>query len=137
VSAADAAAAQNYLITQAPIETAWAQALGLEPAELETETALLAFSDTLSLALCGELKTPLDVEAPGRDGRALTFRVAARPQRSFDFIVSPWPFHVNELVVEGEARPLPSAGRFSDEGAMRTWLALPQRVNFSARLSPE
>jgi hypothetical protein len=124
------------LITQASIETAWSQALGLEAAELERETALLAFSDTLSLALCGELKTPLDVEAPGRDGNARTIRIVERPQRSFDFVATPWPFRVNELVVEGEARPLPSAGRFSDEGAMKTWLALPERVNFSARLSP-
>lgn len=137
VSEADAAAAQNYLKVQSQIETVWSQALGLEAAELERETALLAFSDTLSLALCGELKTPLDVEAPGRDGKTLTIRVAERPGRSFDFTVFPWPFRVNELVVEGEARPLPSAGRFSDEGAMKSWLALPERVNFSVRLSPE
>jgi Protein of unknown function (DUF3891) len=137
VNAADAAAAQNYLISQAPIETAWAQALGLEAAALETETALLAFSDTLSLALCGELKTPLDVEAPGRDGNARTIRIAERPQRSFDFVATPWPFRSSELVVEGEARPLPATGRFADEGAMRTWLARPERVSFGARLSPE
>jgi Protein of unknown function (DUF3891) len=136
LSEADAAAAQNYLNAQAPIEMAWSRALELEATELETETALLAFSDTLSLALCGELKTPLDVEAPGRDGKTLTFRIAARPQHSFDFVVSPWPFRANELVVEGEARPLPSAGRFSDEHAMKTWLELPARVNFRARLSP-
>jgi hypothetical protein len=136
VSKADAAAAQSYLNVQAPIETAWSRALGLEAAELERETALLAFSDTLSLALCGELKTPLELEAPGRNGDALTIRVAARPQRSFDFVVSPWPFRVNELVVEGEARPLPGAGRFPDEDAMKTWLAHPERVTFSARLSP-
>ena len=135
VSEADAAAAQNYLNAQASIETAWSRALGLEAAELERETALLAFSDALSLALCGELKTPLDMDAPGRDGKPLTFRVAERPQRSFDFVISPWPFRSNELVVEGEARPLPSDGRFSDEGAMKTWLALPERVNFGARLS--
>jgi hypothetical protein len=136
VSEADAAAAQNYLNSQSPIETAWSRALGLEAAELERETALLAFSDTLSLALCGELKTPLDLEAPGRNGKALTMRVAKRPGRSFEFVASPWPFRVNEVVVEGEARPLPSGGRFSDGGAMRTWLALPDRVTFSARLSP-
>jgi Protein of unknown function (DUF3891) len=136
LSEADAAAAQNYLNAQAPIEMAWSRALELEATELETETALLAFSDTLSLALCGELKTPLNVEAPGRDGKTVTFRIAARPQRSFDFVVSPWPFRGNELVVEGEARPLPSAGRFSDERAMKTWLGLPARVNFRARLSP-
>jgi hypothetical protein len=136
VSEADAAAAQNYLKVQSQIETVWSQALGLEDADLDRETTLLAFSDTLSLALCGELKTPLDVAAPGRDGKALTLRVAERPGRSFDFTLSPWPFRVNELVVEGEARPLPSAGRFSDEGAMKSWLARPERVTFSARLSP-
>jgi hypothetical protein len=136
VSEADAAAAQNYLNSQSPIETAWSRALGLEAAKLNAETALLVFSDTLSLALCGELQTPLELEAPGRNGDALTIRVAARPPGSFDFVVSPWPFRVNELVVEGEARPLPGAGRFPDEDAMKTWLAHPERINFSARLSP-
>jgi len=136
VSEADAAAAQNYLKIQSQIETVWSQALGLEAADLDRETTLLAFSDTLSLALCGELRTPLDVEAPGRDGKALTIRVAERPGRSFDFALSPWPFRVNELIVEGEARPLPSAGRFSDESDMKSWLARPERVTFNARLSP-
>jgi hypothetical protein len=62
---ADGAAAENYLNAQAPVETAWSQALGLEAAQLEKETALVAFADTLSLALCGELKAPLELEAPG------------------------------------------------------------------------
>jgi Protein of unknown function (DUF3891) len=136
VGKADAAAAENYLNAQAPVETAWSRALGLETVELERETALLAFSDTLSLALCGELKAPLDLEAPGRGGDPLAIRVAERAQRPFEFVVSPWPFRTNAFVVEGPARPLPSAGRFSDEDAMRTWLALPGRVNFSARLTP-
>ena len=133
---ADAAAAQNYLNAQAPIESAWSRALGLEAAELDKETALIAFADTLSLALCGEMKAPLDLEAPGRGGDALAMRLDQRPQHSFDFVLSPWPFRANELVVEGEARPLPAAGRFSDEDAMKTWLASPERVVFRARLTP-
>ena len=133
---ADVVAAQNYLNTQAPIETAWSRALGLKTVELERETALLAFSDTLSLALCGELKAPLDLEAPGRDGSSLAIRVTSGPAHPFEFVVSPWPFRTNELVVEGQARPLPAADRLSDKGAMRTWLTLPERVNFSARLAP-
>ena len=32
------------------------------------ETALLALADTISLALCGELKVPVNVEAPNRQG---------------------------------------------------------------------
>jgi hypothetical protein len=136
VSEADAAAAQAYLNIQSQIETTWARALGLQAAELEAETALVAFSDTLSLALCGELKTPLNLEAPGRSGKTQSVRIEERPGRPSDFVVSPWPFRVNELVVEGEARPLPGNGRFSDKDAMKIWLALPERVAFSARLSP-
>lgn len=74
MDAADAAAAQNYLTAQAPVETTWSRALELEAAELEKETALIAFADTLSLALCGDLKAPLDLEAPGPCGEALTIR---------------------------------------------------------------
>jgi hypothetical protein len=133
---ADAAAAQNYLDTQAPIEAAWARALGLEASELELETGLIAFADTLSLALCGDLKAPLDLEAPGRGGDALRMTVAERPGSSFEFVLSPWPFRTKELVAEGEARPLPNTGRLSDELAMRNWMASPDRVTFRARLTP-
>jgi hypothetical protein len=136
VREADAAAAENYLNVQAPIEAAWSRALGFKAAALDKETALVAFADALSLALCGELKAPLDLEAPGRGGEALTMRLAERPTRSFDFVLSPWPFRANELVVEGEARPLPAEGRFPDEGAMKTWFASPERVIFRARLAP-
>jgi Protein of unknown function (DUF3891) len=130
---ADAAAAQNYLNTQAPIEAAWARALGLEASELERETGLIAFADTLSLALCGDLKAPLDLEAPGRAGDTLRMKLSERPGSSFEFVLSPWPFRTNELVAEGEARPLP--GRLSDELAMRNWMASPNRVTFRARLT--
>jgi hypothetical protein len=135
VGEADAAAAENYLNAQAPVETAWSRALGFKAAELDKETALIAFADTLSLALCGEMKAPLDLQARGRGGEVSTLRLAERAERSFDFILSPWPFRVNELMVEGEARPLPAKGRFSDEDAMKTWFASPERVVFRARLA--
>jgi hypothetical protein len=107
----------------------------LEASELERETGLIAFADTLSLALCGDLKAPLDLEAPGRQGGALTMKLAERPRSSFEFVLSPRPFRTNELVVEGEARPLPDTGRLSDELAMRNWMASPNRVAFHARLA--
>src|ERR1700748_2975501 len=47
VSAADAAAAQNYLKVQSQIETVWSQALGLEAADLDRETTPLALFGTL------------------------------------------------------------------------------------------
>jgi len=46
------------------------------------------------------------------------------------------PAQTNSLTVEGEARPLPPAGRLSNATAMRSWLASADRVVFSAQLTP-
>jgi hypothetical protein len=134
VAEADAVAAQGFLQAQAPIEGLWARTLGLDAATLNRETALIALVDTLSLALCGELKAPLDLEAPDRHGELKTLRLVERPGHPFDFILSPWPFRSDAVTVEGEARPLPAAGRLADEAAMRAWLKAPQRTTFHARL---
>jgi hypothetical protein len=134
IAAVDAAAVDTFLSTQAPIEAQWTQKLGLEAAALEKESRLLALVDTLSLALCGELKTPIDLEAPGRDGDILTLRLTEWPGQPFDFMLDPWPFQMDVVSVEGEARALPTEGRFSDETAMRAWLAAPERVLFQAQL---
>jgi uncharacterized protein DUF3891 len=131
---ADAAAAQSYLETQAPIESGWAKMLGLEAATLQKETRLVALVDTLSLALCGELKTPIELEAPNARGGTETLRLIERPGHPFDFVLSPWLFGKDVLTVEGEARPLPQTGRFADEASMRTWLKSPERTAFRARL---
>ena len=131
---ADAVAAQHYLDTQAPKEHAWAQALGFDEQRLSRESALIAFVDTLSLALCGELSAPLDLEAPLPDGGLRSLRLTGRPGSPFDFVLSPWPFRESSLVVEGQARALPQEGRFPDETSMKTWLLSPDRVTFTARL---
>jgi len=147
VAPADAAAADQYLATQAPLQVAWARALGLDAVTLAHDAALVALSDTMSLALCGDLQTPLDMEAPDRTGgrrtlrltgrltERLTGRLTARPDDAAAFTLSPWPFSGDALVVECEARPLPG-GRLVDEAAMRTWLAKPERAAFRARLTP-
>jgi len=103
---------------------------------LEHDTALLALADTLSLALCGELKAPLEVEAPERGGRMRTLRLMPDPQDPSAFTISPWPFRVETITVEGEARPLPPTGRFADEGEMRRWLKTPARQAFACVLTP-
>jgi hypothetical protein len=136
VSEADAVAAEHYLDSRAPIEAAWSRTLGLAPALLDGETGLLALADTVSLALCGELKTPLDLQAPDRNGDRVAMQLLEQPGRPFHFVLSPWPFRQSSLTVEGEARPLPPAGRLSNETEMRSWLASPERVVFSARLTP-
>jgi hypothetical protein len=134
ISEADAAAAQTYLETQAPLEAEWAKALRLDATTLQKETALVALSDTLSLALCGELRTPIELETPTAGGGTQTLQLMDRPGHPFDFVLSPWPFRHDALTVEGEARPLPAAGRFDDEAAMRAWLTSPRRTAFRARL---
>jgi Protein of unknown function (DUF3891) len=134
ISEADAAAAQTYLETQAPLETAWAKTLRLDAAALQKQTTLVALSDTLSLALCGELNTPFEVEAPSASGGTETLRLVERPGHPFDFVLSPWPFKRDVLDVAGEARPLPATGRFDNEAGMRTWLKSPERTVFRSRL---
>jgi hypothetical protein len=129
---ADAAAARAYLETQAPVEAAWAKALALDAGELERQSGLIAFVDALSLVVCGDLKTPIEIEIPGSP----SVSVRERQERSFEFIVSPWPFRTMEIVIEGEGRSLPGEGRFADEPSFRRWWASPERARFSARLAP-
>ncbi len=132
---ADGDAAQRYLDLQTPKEEAWAKSLGFAEGRLNRESALIAFVDTLSLALCGELKAPLDVEAPNRGGSMQTMRLDERAGRPFEFTLQPWPFSRPELILEGEGLALPEGGRLDDEVAMMEWLRNGPRVAFSARLS--
>jgi hypothetical protein len=136
LDAADAAAARHYLETQGPKERDWALALGLDEQALTRESGLIAFVDNLSLALCGELVTPLELEAPDRGGGVRVCRLVAREGHLFDFILSPWPFRASALTLEVEARPIPGEGRFPDEAAMKAWLAGSARTMISARLAP-
>ena len=136
LSQADADAAACYLETQAPIEAAWVRALGLEQPSLQHDTLLLACVDTLSLALCGELAAPLDVAAPAGDGGIRQLRLQSASTDGSAFTLSPWPFREPRIVVAAEARPLPTAGRFEDEDAMRRWLASPMRVALEIGLQP-
>ena len=131
---ADAAAAKHYLETQAPIEAAWADKLGFDPSALKIHSALVTLVDTLSLVLCGELKAPLDIEAPTDNGEMTLLHLSERPEHPFEFVLSPWPFADDVINVEGPARPLPEAGRFADEAAMRQWLASSELSSFTARL---
>jgi len=135
IAAVDAEAVDRFLESRPPIEAEWARATGLDAAALRKETTLLALADTLSLALCGELKTPLDVEAVDRNGASIALRLTERAGSPFTFTLAPWPFRVDVVTVEGEARSLPQSGRLPDEAAMHAWLASPERVAFRAHLS--
>ena len=129
---ADAEAIQGYLAAQAPREAEWAAAAGLDQAELERQSALLAFVDALSLAVCGALRLPADLEVPKAHGAAGVRVAEAAPG---DFRLDPWPFRGAGFEIEGQGRPLPSVG-FADDAAMRTWLTATSWEAFSARLAP-
>ncbi len=136
IAAADAEAANHYRETQAALQAGWARSLGLDATMLEHDTEMVALSDTLSLALCGDLATPLEIEAPSRAGGRRSLHLETNACGPAGFTLSPWPFRGEALVVEAEARPMPATGRFADKAAMRAWLAGPDRVMFQARLTP-
>ena len=131
---ADRAAAEHYVQTQGVLQASWARALGLDEATLVHDTALVALSDTISLALCGELATPLSFDAPGRADSMRGMRLLSTGVG--EFTLAPWPFRGEVLVVEAEGRVLPASGRFADEAAMRAWHISAERVVVRARLVP-
>ena len=125
----DAAAIRGYLAAQAPREAEWATAAGLDTAELERQSTLIAFVDALSLALCGALRAPAALELPEGE-------IRLKEAAPWDFRLNPWPFAGEGFAIEGQGRPMPAEGRFADAAAMRAWLASPERASFSARLAP-
>ncbi len=131
----DADAAAAYLVAQAPREARWAETLKLSPADLDYQSGLIAFVDNLSLALCGELKTPLELPLPVFGSAERRIAVTAKPDAPDEFTLSPWPFARERVAIEGEGRRLPAAGRFADEAAFRAWGETAPRTIFSARLS--
>ena len=133
MSAADFAGATHYLETQTILQNGWARALGLDEATLAHDTGFVALSDTLSLALCGELATPLTLEAPDRSGGMRPIRLDRIGER---FSLHPWPFRTDLVTLELEARPLPASGRFPNSEAMHAWHAGPERETLRVELVP-
>jgi hypothetical protein len=125
----DAEAIRGYLEAQAPREAEWAA--GIDSLELERQSDLIAFVDALSLAVCGALSAPAELEFPDPAAPRLRLSAAA----PFDLRLAPWPFRGGAFEIEGEGRPVPEGG-FADEAAMRGWLASPRRERFVTRLAP-
>lgn len=132
---ADGQAAADYLRRQGALQADWTAALGLDGNTLRHDSEMIAFADTVSLVLCGALQTPLDIEVPLRTGGTRRLALAARPNSMAEYTLDPWPFGENAITFEAEARPLPQAGRFADEAAMRKWLADPARAVLRSRLT--
>lgn len=125
----EARAIQGYLAAQAPREAEWAGSLGLDEATLDYQSTLIGFVDALSLAVCGALKPPAELDLPVGKARL----EEAGP---WDLRLKPWPFKGGAFAMEGEGRLMPEAGRFADEAEMRAWQASPRRATFRTRLAP-
>ena len=163
LGADDTAAIHHYLQTQGALQAEWTRALALDQATLDHDTDLIALSDTLSLALCGELDVPLVLDAPILDAPILDAPILDAPildapildapvpealgrvgamagltvgRRGEDFTLAPWPLRPPTLTVEAEARALPSAGRFPDAAAMQAWHAAAATIPLRIRLIP-
>ncbi len=130
--AADATAVRHYVDKNARREADWSPALGFDAAELDRQSALIAFADAVSLTLCGALQAPITIEGP-LGGENVKFHLEAAQE---GFTLDPWPFRANELRLDGEGRPLPPAGRFADEGEMRRWLKTASHQTFACTLTP-
>jgi len=127
LSDADAGAAKGYVERQAPMQAAWARALQLADHALERDTNLIAFVDTLSLALCGALPLPLELDGPGRENAQARYRLVQQAGETFGFSLSPWPFRGETVTIGVEARLVPG-GRFASEAEMRAWSASAPRT---------
>ncbi len=130
---ADASAAAGYVAEQAPRQAAWAEALGRDAVSLARDSDLIAFADTLSLALCGALPVPLETSGPGRDGGTVAYRLDLGEQPGV-FTLNPWPCRGDRVTIEAEGRPIPG-GRFTDAAAMQAWLATAANVPFRISLA--
>ncbi|WP_284944691.1 DUF3891 family protein [Acidisoma cladoniae] len=131
LSDADAQAATAYIEQQAPRQAMWQKALGLSAADVERDSSLIAFVDTLSLALCGELTLPMEFVGPGAHGGSATYSMT---RDETGCRLTPWPFSVPSLTIKAEARMMPVAG-FANENEMRAWLASSDRVGFQVSVS--
>ena len=129
----DKVAAKLYLETQSPREAQWAETLGLSAADLEFQSDMIAFVDMLSLALCGELKPPLELPLPVHGGAARTLTLQGAPGADYEFTLAPWPFVKDSLLFEGEGRRLRRS--YDGEAAFREDFGKAPRATIAARLT--
>ncbi|SHJ50742.1 Protein of unknown function [Roseomonas rosea] len=132
-TAADRTATEHYQAEQSTLQTAWAEALGADPALVESNSALIAATDALSLALC--FGRPLFApEAPTIDGGRARLELARSGEGPWS--LSPWPFREDSLTLRCEAIRIPAAQRWTEEETMRHDLRNAPRTTLTETLHP-
>ena len=129
--AEDHAAIDRNNAKEEALQADWIARLGATRDQVERNSALVAVTDALSLALCFADPDKAG-EAPMEDGstRKMTL-VRQGPSR---WSLNPWPFRDSALTVRCETIRLPAETRWTDEEAMRhdlrdaTWSTLAETL---------
>ena len=131
---ADAAAADHYVATQAPLQAGLAAQLGAGEEQVAQASALVAVTDALSLAVCGGIETLGGIGIVPRAGAEQV--TLALTEGGGVLAIDPWPFARPELVLEWRGRRFAPGTRWTDEATMRAAFAAAPTERLTARLVP-
>jgi hypothetical protein len=127
----DHAAIDRNAAKEAALQADWIARLGVTQDQVDRNSALVAVTDALSLALCFADPDKAG-EAPMADGTTRKMKLVRQgPSR---WSLDPWPFREGTLTVQCEVIRLPAETRWTDEEAMRrdlreaTWSTLAETL---------
>jgi hypothetical protein len=112
----DRAAIDRNAAKEAALQADWIAKLGATPVQVERNSALVAVTDALSLALCFA-ESDKAGEAPMEDGSSRKMKLVR--QDTSRWSLDPWPFRDSSLTLRCEVIRLPVETRWNDEEAMR------------------
>jgi hypothetical protein len=112
----DHAAIDRNNAKEAALQADWIAKLGVSREQVERNSALVAVTDALSLALCFADPDKAG-EAPMEDGSTRKMKLVRQGMSGWS--LDPWPFRISTLTVRCETIRLPVDTRWSDEEVMR------------------
>jgi hypothetical protein len=112
----DHAAIDRNAAIEAALQADWIAKLGVSREQVERNSALVAVTDALSLALCFADPDKAG-EAPMEDGSTRKMKLVR--QGASRWSLDPWPFRGSTLTVQCETIRLPAETRWTDEEVMR------------------
>jgi hypothetical protein len=127
----DHAAIDRNAAKEDALQSDWIAKLGATPDQVERNSALVAVTDALSLALCFADPDKAG-EAPMEDGSTREMKLVR--QGTSRWSLDPWPFRDSILTVRCEAICLPAEICWTDEEAMRrdlrnaAWITLAESL---------
>ncbi|MBP0445409.1 DUF3891 family protein [Roseomonas sp. SSH11] len=129
----DQAAIHRNAAKEEALQADWTARLGAAPDQVARNSALIAATDALSLALCFADPSKAG-EAPMEDGS--TCRMNLVRQDTCRWSLDPWPFREGMLTLRCEAIRLPPGTRWTDQEAMRRDLREAQWGTLTETLVP-